>query len=511
MITSKIKFSLAFRVLLVATFIIIPLNHTALAAEQNILIVLDGSGSMLEAFGGTTRIEAAKSAVNDLLSSLDKTIKVGFRPYAHIKRTDKTLACKETELLQNFTTNYSSVMSKVNATMAVGSYTPTAYALTQSEKDFNSSNTNTLVLLTDGKETCGGDPEASAKALKDAGINVKTYVIGLDVDSATRGELSSIAKAGGGSYFDANNSTTLADSLKMINEDAFPVDKTNTDSIDQGTRVRGGNGFESAVPITIGKYQLDHHLRTDEYDYFKFAVEKGKEYRVSIQNQAQRIYFDTKDGVFKETVMSLDTKIYSSIYIHATDRQRYNRILAEAQWEKNSAVISRKNYEKSNEPQDFKIGVQFDTNWTIKKDLEDQSFVYLLVGNHITEQHKDTIFEITDIIPEDGTVDPSAVEQDSSTGTGLGTNDDSTIGGQDAVNNDESTATEETKNNILLIVLIVVGVLVLAGIIVVIVLLARRSKARVEVPASTPGQFNTPPPPEVPNDNPVPPPPSREF
>ena len=69
----------------------------------------------------------------------------------------------------------------------------------------------TLVLVSDGKETCQGDPCALVKSLKGKGIKLKTHVIGFDVTDEEKQQLACIAEAGGGKYFTAKS----ADQLKL--------------------------------------------------------------------------------------------------------------------------------------------------------------------------------------------------------------------------------------------------------------------------------------------------------
>ena len=68
------------------------------------------------------------------------------------------------------------------------------------------------MLVSDGKETCQGDPVLAAKALAAKGITVHT--VGFIVDTAARGQLQAIARATGGTYFDAPVGPELPDTLK---------------------------------------------------------------------------------------------------------------------------------------------------------------------------------------------------------------------------------------------------------------------------------------------------------
>jgi MYXO-CTERM domain-containing protein len=95
-----------------------------------------------------------------------------------------------------------------------------------------------VILLTDGAESCQGDPVAAAAALN-AGvtktisgtptqISVKTYVIGFSTLPAEKTQLDSIAAAGGtnAAYF-VTSRAQLADALATIISDSFVFEKCN--------------------------------------------------------------------------------------------------------------------------------------------------------------------------------------------------------------------------------------------------------------------------------------------
>jgi Ca-activated chloride channel family protein len=69
------------------------------------------------------------------------------------------------------------------------------------------------VVLTDGEETCDGDPVATAQYWRGRGIDVVIEVVGFVVDQAARQQLSAIAMAGGGRYYDAQDASQLSAAL----------------------------------------------------------------------------------------------------------------------------------------------------------------------------------------------------------------------------------------------------------------------------------------------------------
>ncbi|MEI7480584.1 MAG: VWA domain-containing protein, partial [bacterium] len=303
-INIKKIFVLVFAVLLVCS--VSKVSAQAVPAEKDMLLVFDASGSMLDKFGGVSRIDALKSATGDLLDILDPSVMVGLRPFANVKQPTQALACKETSLVQDFTKERTIIKAQSSLLQAVGTYTPLAYTLNIAIGDYTVGNDNVLILLTDGKDTCGGDPVKAAGDLFKSTKKVKIYVIGLGVDVSTQTQLKAIASAGGGLYYNANDSTTLASSFKAIQEAERPVDKTNTDST-LGKEVIGGNGFETATDVGYGDYHLSHNLLPDQFDYFKLPVTAGKKITFTVQNADLGVLYDKVTNTFSESSKTEDS------------------------------------------------------------------------------------------------------------------------------------------------------------------------------------------------------------
>jgi Tol biopolymer transport system component len=82
------------------------------------------------------------------------------------------------------------------------------------------------VLISDGQETCGGDPCQVVRDLETAGIRFSLHVIGLNVDDSTRAQLTCIAQAGGGVYQDANTSQELQTALEVVQQQVIQPQPT---------------------------------------------------------------------------------------------------------------------------------------------------------------------------------------------------------------------------------------------------------------------------------------------
>lgn len=178
--------------------------QTCNVADRSVLLVLDASGSMNALLpGGESRIAVARRAVKDVAALLPNDAQISLRLYGSQSPRDEH-NCEDTNVAVPFgaaSANASLIAAAVDAAPAQG-YTPIAQVLAQLRGDFPADATEpTVVLVSDGKETCDGDPVLAARKLADAGITVHT--VGFIVDTAARQQLQAVASATGGTYFDA--------------------------------------------------------------------------------------------------------------------------------------------------------------------------------------------------------------------------------------------------------------------------------------------------------------------
>ena len=193
----------------------------AAAAEaqgsRSVAVILDASGSMKAPLpDGKTRMAAAKVAVAEFANGLAADTRVALWAYGHQSPTSKK-DCKDTSLLTPFATtsqNKAAIIAQARALEPQG-YTPITYSLTLAARglDHEESATRTIVLVSDGKETCQGDPCAAAQALAEADAKLVVHTVGIGVDSVTRSQLQCIARVARGSYYDANSTSELTRAL----------------------------------------------------------------------------------------------------------------------------------------------------------------------------------------------------------------------------------------------------------------------------------------------------------
>ena len=206
------------------------LTASSVAADSNILFILDASNSMHGQIAGESKMATAKRVLGDLLKELPPETKVGLMAYGNnISRKDKK-ACSDINVLSPVGTESPGAIAKKVAGLQAKGQTPLAAALNKSVEAFKSAkgDNNHVVLISDGVETCGGDPCGAAKLLTEAGINAKVHVVGFDVGEAEYGKLLCIPTMGNGKYFKANNAEELKLAIaevRKVAEEKPPVYK----------------------------------------------------------------------------------------------------------------------------------------------------------------------------------------------------------------------------------------------------------------------------------------------
>jgi Mg-chelatase subunit ChlD len=195
----------------------------------NILFIVDGSRSMIEKLDGATqRIDAAKMVLQRALNRIPTDVNLGLRVfgqgYENHKRSMFALTgaslfseCENTALWVPIErSNRRAILEKVRQIKPYG-MTPLAESIRQAaQRDFRGlDGDNVIILITDGADTCGGDPCKEIAQLPLYGIKIKVDVVGLDLhqDPAARRQLDCIAKTSGGKYYDAKTSADLINSV----------------------------------------------------------------------------------------------------------------------------------------------------------------------------------------------------------------------------------------------------------------------------------------------------------
>ena len=185
--------------------------------------ILDASGSMNETLpDGAVKLTVAKDLLGDHLQSFRPETNIGLRAYGHrIHYTQTAKSCRDIELVAPVVRGQMENMVTWLHDFQAQGMTPLAESLRLAMDDFifEPVRINSIVMLSDGEETCEGDPCGLVQELKAQGVRFTIHVIGLNVDAPTRDQLMCIARESGGTYHDARSAKDLEQVLGTIHEE----------------------------------------------------------------------------------------------------------------------------------------------------------------------------------------------------------------------------------------------------------------------------------------------------
>ncbi len=177
------------------------------------VIIFDASGSMWGQINGIAKIEIAKDALKNVVQDWNPDVELGLTVYGHRSKGD----CDDIEtVIPVGKIDKNRVISTVMDIQPKGK-TPISRSLRKVAEEIKYTEEKaTIILISDGKETCDPDPCGTAKELEKEGIDFVTHVIGFNVDKKTDEQLECIANATGGEYFSAKNAAALNEAIKVI-------------------------------------------------------------------------------------------------------------------------------------------------------------------------------------------------------------------------------------------------------------------------------------------------------
>ncbi|WP_130873252.1 VWA domain-containing protein [[Pseudopropionibacterium] massiliense] len=188
-----------------------------------VLLMLDSSGSMEDGDpSGGTKMDAAKNALAHAFDAASPNVEVGLRVYgADVDVNSTSGYCADSRLAHPVGVLDKAVLaSAVNQFQPRGGSTPIVYALKEGAKDLGDRGERRIILVSDGGETCSPDPCREVRDLVAGGTSPQIDIVGFGVGDTVRQQLSCIAEAGGGAYYDAKDADSLETSLQQLGAEA---------------------------------------------------------------------------------------------------------------------------------------------------------------------------------------------------------------------------------------------------------------------------------------------------
>jgi hypothetical protein len=204
---------------------------TEIMSDFNVIVIFDASGSMAAKIGQRTKIDIAKSAVSDFLNKIPKGVNTGSVVYGHKGSnsiTDKEMSCNGIEeIIKIGKNNVENILNAMKSFEPRG-WTPLAGSISYTKDIFlgmGENDKNYLILLSDGIESCDGDPFSAVRNLKSELPDIELIIVGFTSDSAIINNLKRVSAEGKGSYLTAQNASDMTSAfdkqISLIKKDCL--------------------------------------------------------------------------------------------------------------------------------------------------------------------------------------------------------------------------------------------------------------------------------------------------
>ncbi|MFD1848440.1 vWA domain-containing protein [Oceanobacillus bengalensis] len=195
-------------------------NERAWDVEKNgkAFILLDASSSMQLTVDGQVKMDIARRAAEQFAEVIGHNNELSLIVYGHKgseSEDDKELSCNGIEEVYPMGVYDEEAFEQTLKSFESNGYTPLAGAI----KKVNTLSSGfmeavTVYIISDGVETCDGDPALEAESFVSNDENRVVNIIGFDVDEVTEGQLRQVSEAGNGEYFSANNANELKTTIE---------------------------------------------------------------------------------------------------------------------------------------------------------------------------------------------------------------------------------------------------------------------------------------------------------
>lgn len=305
--------------------------------NYNIEVLLDGSGSMGAYIGDKTMMQIAKESINDFLKNVPEEANVSFRVYGHKgtgSNEDKKLSCESIEQVYGYDSYDEKAFQKELDKIQPSGWTPLAKALKQAEaalKEFDTEqNTNLIYVVSDGVETCDGDPVQVAKSLSESNAKPIINIIGFNVDTDAQKQLKEMADVSGGIFATASDQEELEEEFKRAEKVLEAWEEWKEDALGDAESNRVNNNFDilSVINDWNSKEQrMINNLST----VIKEASEKN------LINSKQKEYMMTRRSEVGELLSSVKRDVEADLKQISAQTIEDMKKAIEEKYEKNTS------------------------------------------------------------------------------------------------------------------------------------------------------------------------------
>lgn len=275
------------------------------------VIILDVSASMKETSrDGNSKWQVARKAACDLINEIPAGLSIAIVVYGHNlnKPCDVEVIRALSPLAE---AEKGQIVSRISSLEPAGK-TPIGKSLQVAAAQVAGSHgIAKLILITDGIETCNGDPVAEAAAFVAASSKGRSIdVIGFDLADQESGPVSMIAKSGKGKYTEAKTGEELTTAINSVKQEMSQVLKTTDGAI----KLSSSKSPAAPTQLPIDRYTTARLAPKNEH-YWQVDFPAGKftiVYDVKTSNDSRQVLGEVALGTYDGSKFTLEEK--ASVY-----------------------------------------------------------------------------------------------------------------------------------------------------------------------------------------------------
>ena len=295
---------------LVITVLILFLAGETYAKDEKskAILILDASGSMWGRIEDKPKIDIAREVIREILGDWNPSVELGLMVYGHREKGN----CDDIETLMDVgPVDAAKIIHMIDGLSPKGK-TPLSRSVQQAAEQLQYTEEKaTVILVSDGIETCHMDPCGVAKELEEKGIDFTTHVIGFDIEEGELDQLRCLAENTGGMFLSADSADELKSALNSavqsvekgpnvklaaaLKEDGEPlaegisytIYKAKPDQDGNYTQVASSNRSPAFFHLPAGSYHVvaqfgkaeataDIHVADDQLTDIKIVINAGK-------------------------------------------------------------------------------------------------------------------------------------------------------------------------------------------------------------------------------------------
>ena len=203
--------------------------------------------------GENTRWQTALDALGQVLQSLPDDLQVGLRVYGHRYSSKSAQTCQDTELVVPLAKLDREQIMKTATALKPRGETPLIRSILKSVGDLKAAGGGSVILITDGEESCKGNAKTAASEIKASGVNLTLNIVGFTLTGkAVENELGTLASSTGGRYYGAQDGAQLARAVKLAALQRLPYDILDS----MGKLLASGQTSELSRELPPGQYRV---------------------------------------------------------------------------------------------------------------------------------------------------------------------------------------------------------------------------------------------------------------